>query len=95
MNEPGYACKYEKSTENKSSEMEAAKLQSIAKITFLFGGTQAFNILIRIAQNKVVAIFLGAAGVGLVSLYNTMVHLFANRLRFRSKPERDPYHCSR
>ena len=75
MSEHRYVCKCMENTKDRPMEVEATKLQSIAKITFLFGSTQAFNILIRIMQNKVVAVFLGVAGVGLVGLYNTMVHL--------------------
>lgn len=44
---------------------------NIFKTTFLFGFVQAFNIVTKVAVNKVVAILLGAEGLGMISLFNS------------------------
>lgn len=48
---------------------EKASYRSIMKGTAIFGGVQVFNILIGIVRGKLVAILLGAAGMGITSLY--------------------------
>nr|WP_255651221.1 O-antigen translocase [Cesiribacter sp. SM1] len=45
------------------------------KATSLFGGVQAFNILISITRSKVIAILLGPAGIGVVGLLTSAVDL--------------------
>ena len=49
--------------------------QHILKYTGLFGGMQGLNILIGIVKNKFVALILGTAGMGLVSLFNSATAL--------------------
>ncbi|MBO5640971.1 MAG: oligosaccharide flippase family protein [Prevotella sp.] len=44
--------------------------KNIFKATTLFGGVQGLNILLNLARTKLVAIFLGPAGVGLSSIFN-------------------------
>ena len=44
----------------------------ILKYTSLFGGVQGLTILISLVRNKAMAVFLGAAGVGLNSLLTSM-----------------------
>ncbi len=43
----------------------------ILKYTSIFGGVQGLNILISLVRNKIVALFLGPEGMGLVSLFQT------------------------
>lgn len=46
----------------------------VLKYTGIFGGVQGLNILIGLVRNKLVALILGPAGMGLASLYNTVVN---------------------
>lgn len=57
---------------------EQHEYRKIAKGTAIFGGVQIFNILIGIIKSKVVAIFLGAEGVGILGLFNSVVDLVRN-----------------
>lgn len=45
----------------------------ILKYTGIFGGVQGLNILIGLVRNKIVASLLGPAGMGLTSLFNSVV----------------------
>ncbi len=54
----------------------------IYKYTSLFGGVQGLNIIISLVRNKFVAILLGPAGVGLISVYNTASVLLQNATNF-------------
>ncbi len=47
------------------------------KYAGLFGGVQGLNVLIGVARNKLVALILGPAGMGLVSLYNSAITLIS------------------
>lgn len=49
----------------------------VLKYTGLFGGVQGLNIAITLIRNKFVALLLGPAGMGLVSLFNTVVNFFS------------------
>ena len=46
----------------------------ILKYTGLFGGVQGMGILLNLVRNKFVALLLGPAGIGLISLYNTALN---------------------
>lgn len=48
---------------------------NIFKTTFLFGFVQVFNILVKVGLNKVVAILLGAEGMGIIGIYNTVINM--------------------
>lgn len=48
------------------------------KATSLFGGVQVFNILISVIRAKFVAVLLGTAGVGILSLLQSMATLLGN-----------------
>lgn len=48
---------------------QSSSYRSIFKATSLFGGLQAYQILINIIKTKLVAILLGPAGVGISGLY--------------------------
>lgn len=56
---------------------DASGYRSIFKSTFLFGFVQIFNIAVKVGLNKVVAILLGPVGMGIISLYNTTIHLLS------------------
>ncbi|MCD0471660.1 oligosaccharide flippase family protein [Flavobacterium sp. JAS] len=45
--------------------------QQILKTTSLFGGVQFFTILISIIRTKLIAIFIGPAGMGIIALLNS------------------------
>ena len=60
--------------------------RTIVKATGLFGGTQVFTILCSIIKTKLVAIWLGAEGVGIIGLYcrdDFLVDKIGNRNEFR------------
>ena len=52
--------------------------RSIAKANAIFGGVTVYNILISIAQSKIVAILLGPVGYGLMGLFNSTLDLIAS-----------------
>jgi O-antigen/teichoic acid export membrane protein len=56
-------------TESKSSYLQ------IVKATSIFGGVQFFNILISIIRTKLIAIFIGPTGMGIISLLNSSLNL--------------------
>lgn len=47
------------------------------KYASLFGGVQGLNLLIGLIRNKLVALILGPAGMGLASLYSSTITLMA------------------
>lgn len=47
------------------------------KSTFIFGFVQVFNIAVKVGLNKAVALLLGPSGMGMISLYNTSIHLLS------------------
>ena len=49
----------------------------ILKYMSIFGGVQGLNILISLVKNKIVALLLGAEGMGLVSLFQTTVNFIS------------------
>ena len=54
---------------------QQSSYRQIFKATSLFGGVQVFNILIGIVRVKFVAILLGTAGVGMISLFNAPMQM--------------------
>jgi PST family polysaccharide transporter len=50
----------------------------ILKSSSILGGAQGINYLIAMARTKVVAILLGPEGIGLVSLYQSIIDLVGN-----------------
>ena len=46
----------------------------VLKYTGIFGGVQGLNILIGLVRNKLVALILGPAGMGLASLFNSLAN---------------------
>ncbi|MBP1617023.1 MAG: hypothetical protein H6Q14_850 [Bacteroidetes bacterium] len=58
--------------------METNKLSSykqIVKSTSIFGGSQLINIVIGVIRNKVIAVLLGASGVGLIGIYQSIIDM--------------------
>lgn len=55
-------------------ESKSSYLQ-IVKATSIFGGVQFFNILISIVRTKLIAIFIGPAGMGIISLLNSALNM--------------------
>lgn len=55
-----------------------AVYKDIFKSTFLFGLVKIFNILFKIILNKVIAVFLGPSGVGIIGIYQSIINIFTN-----------------
>ncbi|MBF7090135.1 O-antigen translocase [Flavobacterium sp. ALJ2] len=56
-------------TDSKSSYLR------IVKATSIFGGVQFLNILISIVRTKLIAIFIGPSGMGIISLLNSALNM--------------------
>lgn len=61
------------------------------KATALFGGVQIFTILISLAKNKLVAMWLGSTGMGIMSLFSRAIELISmtTNLGLQSSAVRD------
>ena len=62
----------------KKSNTTTSAYAHILTYTGLFGGVQGLTILLGMVRTKLVAILLGPAGVGLISLFNSTLTLLAN-----------------
>lgn len=49
--------------------------QQIIKSTTIFGGSQAFIILIGIIRTKIIAILLGPTGIGIIGIYQSIIDM--------------------
>jgi O-antigen/teichoic acid export membrane protein len=49
----------------------------IVKTTSLFGGVQFLNIIISIVRTKLIAVFIGPAGMGIISLLNSAINIIS------------------
>lgn len=58
---------------NSNVESKSTSYGNIFKTTFLFGFVQVFNILVKVGINKIVAVLLGANGMGIIGLFNTAI----------------------
>lgn len=56
------------------SDSKSSYLQ-ILKTTSLFGGVQFFTIIISIIRTKLIAIFIGPAGMGIATLLNSTINI--------------------
>ena len=65
--------------------------QVILKAMGVFGGVQVLNILCSLVRNKLVAIWIGPAGVGLFALFNQALEMLniATNLGVRNSSVRD------
>lgn len=52
-------------------------LRKIAGAAAVFGGVEMMNLLCSVVRTKLVALWIGTAGVGLFGLYNSVVEMFA------------------
>lgn len=52
--------------------------QQILKTTSLFGGVQFFTILISIVRTKLIAVFIGPAGMGIIALLNSTLNVISS-----------------
>lgn len=63
------------------SEQQSSYRQ-IFKATSILGSVQFFNIIISILRSKAIAVLLGPAGMGIVSIYTTTIGLIAQVTNF-------------
>lgn len=61
---------------------QQSSYRQIMKATSLFGGVQAFNILISLVRSKFVAVLLGPAGMGIIGLLNATTGIIGNLTNF-------------
>lgn len=54
---------------------EPSSYRQILKSTSIIGGAHGLNYLVRLVRVKIVAVLLGPSGVGLVSLYSSLIEL--------------------
>lgn len=59
----------------KISQEDKSSYRSIFKATSLFGGVQAYQILVGIVKSKMIAVLLGPLGVGVLGLYTSAEQL--------------------
>lgn len=52
--------------------------QQILKATSIFGGVQFFTILISVIRTKLIAVFIGPAGMGIIALLNSTLNIIAS-----------------
>ena len=64
------------------SENEKGAYRQVLKYTGIFGGVQGLNIIVSLVRNKLAAILLGPAGMGLVSLFNSTVAFISQATGF-------------
>ena len=57
-------------------------LNHILKYTGIFGMVQVLNMLMNIIRNKIAAIFLGPAGMGMLDMYNKASNLLSQSTNF-------------
>jgi len=67
-------------TNYKKDEESGKSYLNIFKSTFLFGFVQVFNILAKVGLNKVVAIFLGPEGMGIIGLFQSSINILKSAL---------------
>lgn len=63
-------------------DKESKSYKQVFKATSIFGGVQVFNILIAVLRSKLVAVLLGPAGMGIVSLFTTTIGLITGITNF-------------
>jgi Membrane protein involved in the export of O-antigen and teichoic acid len=65
-------------TSQDSDKSSKKGYQTAFKATALFGGTQILIIIIKVLKSKLVAVWLGTAGIGLMGLFNAAVSLISS-----------------
>lgn len=61
---------------------ENSSYRQIFKATSIFGGVQAFNIIISIIRSKFIAVLIGPAGLGLYQLFTSTLGLISSVTSF-------------
>lgn len=61
---------------------ESKSYHQIIRSTGIFGGAQILNIAIGVLRNKIIAILLGTLGVGLISIYQSVLDLIKSLSSF-------------
>ena len=61
---------------------QQSSYRQIMKATSIFGGVQAFKILIAIINSKAIALLLGPAGMGIIGLFNSTIGLIGGLTNF-------------
>ena len=64
------------------SENEKGAYGQMLKYTGIFGGVQGLNVIVSLVRNKLAAVLLGPAGMGLVSLFNSTVAFISQATGF-------------
>ena len=59
-----------------------SSFRHILKYTGIFGMVQVLNMLMNIIRNKVAAVFLGRAGMGMLDMYNKSTNLLSQSTNF-------------
>lgn len=54
----------------------------VLKYAGIFGGVQGLNIIMGLVRNKLIALLLGPAGMGLASLFNTTINFISQATNF-------------
>lgn len=80
---------------NPRNDTATRSYRSLFKATGLFGGVQLVTILTALAKSKLVAMWLGASGLGVMSLFNTAIGLISSvsNLGLQSSAVRDIARC--
>lgn len=68
----------EQSAEGNIQQQKSTTYGQIVKYTSILGGTQALTMMVSVVRNKMATVFLGAAGMGLVALYQSLMSFVAN-----------------
>jgi O-antigen/teichoic acid export membrane protein len=58
-------------------EKQTDAYSHVLKYTGIFGGVQGLNILVGLVRNKLIAVILGPEGMGLASLFNSVVNFIS------------------
>ena len=70
---------------------EEKSYKSILKATSLFGSVQVISIIISVIKSKLVALWIGTTGFGVISIFNSSISLIASitNLGLQSSAVRD------
>lgn len=60
----------------------APTTQRVLKALSIFSGVQSLNIIVAVVRTKLVALWIGPAGVGVLGLYNWLVQLITTATQF-------------
>ncbi len=69
-------------SQGKAHKEGESSFRHILKYTGIFGMVQVLNMLMNIIRNKVAAMFLGRAGMGMLDMYNKSANLLSQSTNF-------------